>query len=193
MKKERIAAAVSRMTLNNGQLDWLPKNPRQWTAEDVERTRRSIDEDLDFLEDRPPLVIKKGDQLVVFAGNLRLSALRKTAIKSCPVILYTPETDEDRDTIKRRAMKDNGSFGSWDYDALANEWDDLPLADWGIQGFIKKDDEIPNDLDAAHKNDPFVCKITFPDAYTMTDFITTYKNVLEDKYDCILTERGGEL
>jgi hypothetical protein len=29
-------------------------------------------------------------------------------------------------------MKDNGSFGAWDYDALANEWDDLPLQDWGV-------------------------------------------------------------
>lgn len=29
-------------------------------------------------------------------------------------------------------IKDNASFGHWDIDRLANEWDDLPLTDWGV-------------------------------------------------------------
>ena len=33
--------------------------------------------------------------------------------------------------MKEIVIKDNGSFGSWDYDTLANEWDG-PLEDWGI-------------------------------------------------------------
>jgi hypothetical protein len=47
-------------------------------------------------------------------------------------VLYIPENDEDKETIKRRSILDNGAFGSWDYDMLANEWDDLPLSDWGV-------------------------------------------------------------
>ena len=132
MKKERTLAPVTRCALNTGQLDWLPKNPREWTAEDVEKTRRSIVEDRDFLEDRPLLAVEHDGRLVVFAGNLRLTGVKKTDIKAVPVVVYTPESDEDLTTIKRRAMKDNGSFGKWDFDMLANEWDDLPLADWGI-------------------------------------------------------------
>lgn len=133
MKKERTLAPVTRCALNTGQLDWLPKNPREWTAEDVEKTRRSIVEDRDFLEDRPLLAVEHDGKLVVFAGNLRLTGVKKTDIKAVPVVVYTPESDEDLTTIKRRAMKDNGSFGKWDFDMLANEWDDLPLADWGIK------------------------------------------------------------
>lgn len=34
--------------------------------------------------------------------------------------------------MKEIVLKDNGSWGAWDFDALANEWDDLPLTDWGI-------------------------------------------------------------
>lgn len=132
MKKERTLAPVTRCELNTGQLEWLPKNPREWTAEDVEKTRRSIVEDRDFLEDRPLLAVEHDGKLVVFAGNLRLTGVKKTDIKAVPVVVYTPESDEDLTTIKRRAMKDNGSFGKWDFDMLANEWDDLPLEDWGI-------------------------------------------------------------
>lgn len=36
--------------------------------------------------------------------------------------------DERRQFI----IKDNTSFGQWDYDALANKWDSACLADWGM-------------------------------------------------------------
>ena len=135
MKKERTEIAVAHLRTNTGQLDtWLPSNPRQWTQTDIDRTAASIREDGDFLEDRPLLVVSLPDtpDFLVFAGNLRLEGCKATKRAKVPCVVYTPESDEDRATIKRRAMKDNGSFGAWDFDALANEWDDLPLADWGI-------------------------------------------------------------
>ena len=136
MNKARLNIATSKLVGNSGQLDWLPRNPRTWTAGDLERTKRSIERDTDFLEDRPLLVVPaesgKGERYIVFGGNLRLKACRENGVKTAPVVVYFPESDEDRETVKRRAMLDNGSFGSWDYDALANEWDDLPLVDFGI-------------------------------------------------------------
>ena len=133
---------VSSLVQNNGQLGWLPKNPRQWTQTDIDRTAASIREDEDFLEDRPLLVVPKDAKTwVVFAGNLRLTAAKKIGLKEVPCIAYARETDEDDTTIKRRAMKDNGSFGAWDYDALANEWDDLPLQDWGVPAWETQEPE----------------------------------------------------
>lgn len=133
MNKTRTTLPLSALLLNEGQLDWLPRNPRTWTKEDVERTAKSIAEDPDFLEDRPVLAIPFRDgKYIVFGGNLRREGSKAAGRKDVPAVVYVPETDDDRTTILRRAMKDNGSFGSWDYDALANEWDDLPLADFGI-------------------------------------------------------------
>lgn len=132
MRKERQSVKVADLELNLGQVEWLPRNPRQWTKADIDKTTASIREDEDFLEDRPLLVIRHGDKFLVFGGNLRTEASRKCRLKAAPAVIYTPESHEDRETIKRRAMKDNGSFGSWDFDALANEWDTLPLTDWGI-------------------------------------------------------------
>lgn len=33
---------------------------------------------------------------------------------------------------KQFMIKDNASFGQWDYDALANKWDNEKLGDWGL-------------------------------------------------------------
>ena len=133
MKKERKVIALSRILLNEGQLDWLPRNPRQWTQTDIDRTAASIREDPDFLEDRPILVVPYENGLfIAFAGNLRHEGSVAAKRADVPCVVYYPQTEEDFETVKRRAMKDNGSFGSWDYDALANEWSDLPLGDWGV-------------------------------------------------------------
>ena len=133
MRKERATLKVSAIVANEGQLPWLPANPRQWTQTDIDRTRNSILEDPDFLEDRPLLVVPLDEKRwLVFAGNLRREGAKSGKVKEVPCVIYYPETEEDHLTIKRRAMKDNGSFGAWDYDTLANEWGDLPLTDWGV-------------------------------------------------------------
>lgn len=159
MRKERDILKVSQLETNNGQLGWLPKNPRQWTQTDIDRTKASIQEDTDFLEDRPLLVCPGlVGKYVVFGGNLRLTAARSLKLKEVPVVVYCldeggPEQDEIRETIKRRAMKDNGSFGAWDYDALANEWDDLPLADWGVPSWKEEEKEPAEKKDLSDQID----------------------------------------
>ena len=177
MNKARLNIAVSKLVGNSGQLDWLPRNPRQWTQGDIDKTVRSIQRDPDFLEDRPLLAVPaesgKGERYIVFAGNLRLKACKETQTKTAPVVVYFPETDEDRETVKRRAMLDNGSFGSWDYDELANSWDDLPLLDLGVPAW----DTSAPDLNLSTEGreggdgydefvDKFKQKLTTDDCYT---------------------------
>lgn len=132
MKKERINAKVSDLILNEGQIEWLPKNPRTWTQTDLDKTKQSLERDSDFHEDRPVLVVRHENKLLVFAGNLRTSAAKSLKWKNIDAICYTPECEEDKNIIKRRTILDNGAFGEWDMDMLANEWDDLPLSDWGV-------------------------------------------------------------
>jgi site-specific DNA-methyltransferase (adenine-specific) len=132
MRKERIKAKMTDLIMNEGQLGWLPTNPRQWTQKDIDLTKASLQNDPDFTEERPVLVVECDGKLLVFAGNLRTTAARALKWEYISAVLYTPENDEDKDTIKRRSILDNGAFGSWDYDMLANEWDDLPLPDWGV-------------------------------------------------------------
>lgn len=179
MNKARLTIATSKLVGNSGQLDWLPRNPRTWTLGDVNRTVKSITTDPDFLEDRPLLAVPaesgKGERYIVFAGNLRLKACKESNVKTAPVVVYFPETDEDRETVKRRAALDNGSFGSWDYDALANEWDDLPLVDLGIPAWEPEQDWTKTGLSSEGREgsegydefvDKFEQKLTTDDCYT---------------------------
>lgn len=106
---------------------------------------RSLDEDPDFMEDRPPLVVPHEGRFIVFAGNERTKAeKRRKARTELDCMVYTPETEEDQETIIRRAMKDNGHFGSWDWDTLANEFGDFPLGDWGIPAWDT--DDVTEDI-----------------------------------------------
>ena len=146
MRKERKVIAIDRIQLNTGQLDWLPKNPRQWTQTDIDKTAASILEDPDFLEDRPLLVVPFGKEFVAFGGNLRHEGCKAAKKPTAPSMVYYPENDEDYATIKRRAMKDNGSFGSWDFDELANNWDDLPLGSWGVPSWPAPENAIQKEM-----------------------------------------------
>ena len=192
MKKERKELPLARLQPNTGQADWLPSNPREWTAQDVTRTARSIKEDPDFLEDRPLLVFPHGEDFIVFAGNLRREGCIKEKMKAAPCVIYYPDTDADYNTIKRRAMKDNGSFGKFDYDALANEWDDLPLADYGIEVW---DTEAARKMESGGLStegkegaegydefvDKFEQKVTTDDCYTPPEVYDIVRDFVDTK------------
>ena len=190
MKKERIKAKVADLIMNEGQLGWLPTNPRQWTREDVEKTKASLENDADFTEERPVLVVECDGKLLVFAGNLRTTAARALKWEYISAVLYTPENDEDKDTIKRRSILDNGAFGAWDYDMLANEWDDLPLSDWGVPAWKMADVDL-SAVDALFeeagpgKEKAITITITVPKSYE--DKVTD----IEEAIDVTLEEWPG--
>lgn len=172
MRKERATLKVSSIVANEGQLAWLPANPRQWTKTDIDRTRNSIQEDPDFLEDRPLLVVPLDEKTwLVFAGNLRREGAKSGKVKEVPAVIYYPETEEDHLTIKRRAMKDNGSFGAWDYDTLANEWGDLPLTDWGVPAWNEEDvdesavDALFEQQEGGASDKPILIQVALPVEY----------------------------
>lgn len=147
---------VKDLVLNKGQIEGLPANPRQWTREDVKRLAKSIEETPELLEARPLIVIPNGNEYVVLGGNLRLEALKYLKWDKAPVYLLPAETAIE--TQKEIVIKDNGSFGQWDYDALANEWDDLDLDGWGVPAWDPGD--VGNGGGGSNENDP-VEKIDF--------------------------------
>lgn len=184
---------ISKIVQNKGQIVGLPSNPRQWTKADVERLAASIEETPELLDARPLIALQQDERFVVLGGNLRLAALKHMGRKTAPVYVIPEDTPIEKQ--KEIVIKDNGAFGAWDFDMLANEWDDLPLTDWGVPTWEndQPDDEIPDDLDAEGKEKDFVLKITFPDADKMTSFVMAYKDVLEKDYGCTMSESGGAL
>ena len=120
---------LKKLVYNTGQIEGVPRNPRKWTKEDVTALAASIVETPELFEARPLLVVPRGDRFIVIGGNMRLAAARELAMAMPPC--YEIQ-DRSVDNLKRMALKDNASFGEWDAVALADEWPDCPLADWGI-------------------------------------------------------------
>ena len=127
METRRIR--IKDLEQNTGQIEGLPGNPRQWTRAEVERIARSLQETPELFEARPLIVIPHGDKFVILGGNLRFAGCKHNKAVDAPCHVLPEDTPIDK--MKEIVIKDNGSFGSWDYDALANEWD-VPFEDWGV-------------------------------------------------------------
>ena len=102
------------------EIDLLPENPRTITKADFQRLVDSIKIN-GFWKHRPLALVRRGERLVVLAGNQRLKAARKLKLQSVPCVIYSETTkDEELDIIAR----DNINNGEWDYGILqtSEEW-----------------------------------------------------------------------
>lgn len=121
---------IASVKQNTGQIEGLPSNPRQWTQTDIDRIAKSLEETPELFEARPLIVYLNGADYVILGGNLRYEGAKKNKMKDVPVHILPPDLSIEK--LKEIVIKDNGSFGDWDMDMLANEWDDLPLREWGV-------------------------------------------------------------
>lgn len=121
---------IALVDMNEGQVPGLPRNPRTWTFTDIERLKRSIEETPELMEARGVIVYPFGGRFVAIGGNMRLSALRSMGNETVPCVVLPADMPADR--LREIVIKDNGSFGDWDAEALAAEWGGCPLAEWGI-------------------------------------------------------------
>lgn len=161
METRRIK--LTDLVLNEGQVTGLPTNPRQWTRAELENLKKSLKETPELLEARGILVYPWEGKYLVLGGNMRLSALKALKAKDAPCIVFPEDTPVDK--LKEVVIKDNGSFGQWDFDSLANEWGDLPLTDWGVPAWetdksdaLTSEDAVDDDFNESEVQES-VCKM----------------------------------
>lgn len=106
-----------------------PANPRTIKDDSFKRLVKSLEECPDLFKARPLLCSKRTGKLIVIGGNMRLRAAKELKYAEVPIIIMEGITEDQE---KEVAIKDNGAFGEWDYEALANEWSHLPLKEWGV-------------------------------------------------------------
>lgn len=130
MKTGHQRIAIDLIEMNTGQIAGLPSNPRQWTKAQLDNLKASIEETPELLEARGCIVDYHEGKYVCLGGNMRYAACKALGMSELPCYV----APEGTTILKKKEIvaKDNGSFGDWDYDALANEWGDLDLAGWGV-------------------------------------------------------------
>jgi hypothetical protein len=102
-----------------------PNNPRLIKDDKFRKLVKSIQEFPDMLNVRP-LVVNK--DMVVLGGNMRLKAIKEAGIKEISIEIVDWTEDQQKEFI----IKDNVGFGEWNWDDLANDWDEIQLTDWGL-------------------------------------------------------------
>jgi len=113
-----------------GKVKLNPDNPRQISNKDFQSLVKSLQDCPDMFEARPLLCSDRTGKLIVLGGNMRLRAAQKLDYKDVPVIILPGLTEAQEKEI---TIKDNGKWGEWSWEDLANSWSDLPLQDWGVE------------------------------------------------------------
>lgn len=163
---------TSLLRCNEGQLEGLPSNPRYIKDEKFELLKRSIQESPEMLHLRELLVYPHGDIYIVIGGNMRLRAAEELGIEELPCKVLPPYTTVEK--LREYTIKDNNGYGEDDWDKLANEWDEMPLADWGVdmpafEEMADSEEETPTveEDDFDEDNDTVVCRCKRGDVWQL--------------------------
>ena len=111
-----------------------PNNPRIIKNDKFKKLVTSIKEFPEMLKLRPIVV---DEDMMVLGGNMRLKASKDAGLKEVWIEVAEGLTEEQK---KEFIVKDNVGFGEWEWDMLANEWDSVQLAEWGLDVWQNEDD-----------------------------------------------------
>jgi hypothetical protein len=116
-----------------------PSNPRIIKNDKFKKLVKSIKEFPEMLKLRPIVV---DEDMMVLGGNMRLKASKEAGLSEVWIDIAEGLTEEQK---KEFIVKDNVGFGEWEWDILANEWDSVQLAEWGLDVWENPDDAIVED------------------------------------------------
>jgi len=156
-------------------------NPRFIKDHKFKKLVKSIKDFPEMLKLRPIVVNK---DMVVLGGNMRLKACKEAGLKE----VYILKADELTEQQQREfIVKDNVGFGEWDWDILANEWDNQQLKEWGMDVWQDSDINL-DDFFEDDTSEPKEEKQKIVLEYSDNDFevITEKLNSLEGSKESIV-------
>ena len=148
-------------------------NPRIIKDKKFKKLIKSIKEFPEMLDLRPIVV---DEDMTILGGNMRYKACIDAGLKEVPVTIAKGLTDAQKQEF---IVKDNVGFGEWEWDMLANEWDSVQLAEWGLDVWENQDDVIEEE----------------EETYTRKIVAPTYepKNKKPELEDLFNTDKADEL
>lgn len=102
-----------------------PNNPRVLKDDKFKKLVQSLKDFPEMANVRPIVV---NTEMIVLGGNMRLRAMQEAGWKKAPVQIVDWSIEKQNEFI----IKDNVGFGEWDWDVLANEWNENELITWGL-------------------------------------------------------------
>ena len=115
-------------------------NPRIIKDAKFKKLVKSIKEFPEMLDLRP-IVIDENN--IILGGNMRHKACIEAGLTEVPVKIAKGLTVEQKQEF---IIKDNVSFGEWEWDILGNEWSTKDLSNWGLDVWQNQDDIYEEEL-----------------------------------------------
>ena len=103
-----------------------PNNPRLIKDDKFKKLVQSIIDFPEMLKIRPIVV---NEDMIILGGNMRFKACKEAGLKEVPIIKTKGLSEEKQ---REFLIKDNITGGEWDWNLLANEWDEIKLTEWGL-------------------------------------------------------------
>lgn len=125
MKSEKVP--IKKLSNNS-------ENPRTIADANFKKLVQSIKDFPEMLDTREVVVNK---DYMVLGGNMRLQAAIAAGLTEISVKVVDWSEDRQREFI----IKDNLSYGEWDWDIL-KDWDTEALAEWGLPVPENEDDDF---------------------------------------------------
>jgi hypothetical protein len=119
-----------------------PNNPRVIKDDKFKKLVQSVKDFPQMLDIRPIVV---NDEMIVLGGNMRLKACIEAGLKEVSIIKASDLTPEQQNEF---IIKDNVGFGEWNWDDLANGWNDEKIVEWGLDlpVFFNDSDDLGTDF-----------------------------------------------
>lgn len=111
-----------------------PLNPRFIRDKKFQDLKTSIQDLPEMLSLREIVV---DENYIVLGGNMRLKALKDLKYKTTDVVVWKGLSDIEK---KEFIVKDNANYGNWDWDILANSFDEKDLKRFGLNVWQPQDD-----------------------------------------------------
>jgi len=119
-----IKAKIEKVSISS--INENENNPRSINKYKFEKLVKSVKDFPEMLKLRPIVVDKDN---IILGGNMRYKACKEVGLKEVYIIQAEDLTDKQAQEF---IIKDNVGFGEWDWDILANTFDNVELKDWGL-------------------------------------------------------------
>lgn len=144
-----------------------PNNPRLIKDDKFKSLVKSITDFPKMLEVRPIVV---DSDYVVLGGNMRLKACIEAGIKEIPIVIADQLTEKEQ---REFIIKDNVGYGEWDWEVLANEWDEADLKDWGLEIVLPSSVDLDSFFEDIDKKDDSNGKLVLQYTLEEIDIVKT--------------------
>lgn len=175
---------------NSSEIISAEYNPRQLTEDQYHNLKDSLKR-FGLVD---PLIINKNKNRknILVGGHQRLKIAREMGMDKIPCV----EVDLTFDEEKELNVRLNKNVGEWDFDSLANYFNEKDLMEWGFTEdelqFYEEEPEYDELIDD-DKNKPPKIQITFKTFEDQENAIKEISKILEKYEGSFYSVSGGEL